>query len=82
MNLKQGINIFKSEKGHRGFMYPASESFILSSDAEASILPWVGSEDKIAVMVEDETYAHTWKEKTVIIGPVWVSKSDIERGAR
>lgn len=80
MNLKQGTNIFKSEKGHRGFLYPSVEPFILSNDAEAYILPWVGSVDKVAVFIKDEACIHTWKERSTIAGPAWVKKSDIKRG--
>jgi len=79
MNLKQGTNIFRSEKGHKGFLYPSSNSLILSNDTEATILPWVGSMDKVAILIKEETCVHTWREKSTIVGPAWVNKSDIKR---
>lgn len=79
MNLKQGIDIFKSERGHRGFLYPSADPLILSSDTSVSLLPWVGSTDKVAVLIHDDAYVHTWKEKSKISGTAWVKKSDIEK---
>ena len=79
MNLKQGTNIFRSEKGHKGFMYPSDESLILPHDTSVSILSWVGSQDKVAILVKEEACVHTWKERSTITGPAWVNKSDIKR---
>jgi hypothetical protein len=79
MNIKQGTSIFRSEKGHKGFLYPSSDALILSSDTEARVLAWVGSSDKVAILIKEETFVHTWKEKSTIVGAAWVSKSDIER---
>jgi len=80
MKLKRGNRIFLSERGHNGFFYPTNRELSLVDDVDAKILSWTGGgEDKVAVVVPENTPAHDWIKTITVRGPVWINRSDLDK---
>ena len=55
IKIKKGSNVFLSQKGHRGFIYTGEKSITVLYDVLCESPPWVGSQDKKAVLLPENS---------------------------
>lgn len=70
MFIEKGTQVFLSVKGTKGFLYPTIEWVTTQKDTQVSVLSYVGSDSKRAVLIDGDAIDKDSDSKYV----VWINK--------